>query len=295
MTHIDPNYCDAQAIIDAALAAAEPEPLNDGGVYSVVVPRGGEHRLLDLEKHLPAPRRLTGTYQPATVEDLVRFVKANLDERHTTVWVHPTEGRVVAVINDHAGPVAAAAASDDESARDGLDPSAGWGDHRASLTLVPTESWKHWLARDGKMGDQADFAEHIETGLRDITTPAGAEMLEIAQTMQAHRTAEFRSGIRLHDGNVQITYNEDTTASAGASGQYKVPEKFTLALSPFIGEDAYAVTARLRYRIREGRLTIGYQLERPDDILRDALALIAEKLRGEFADRVYLGTAPAAR
>lgn len=66
-----------------------------------------------------------------------------------------------------------------------------------------------------------------------------------------------------------------------------------LALSPFIGEDRYAVIARLRYRLSGGRLTLGYKLDRPELVQRDALEKIAEALKEKFP-LTYIGSEPGA-
>ncbi len=199
-------------------------------------------------------------------------MKRHLDEDATTIWVHPENGKVVAVLDDH--PPAGAA----------------WGKHRAELHLVVTDEWKFWTANDGQMLSQEAFAEHIELGLREIREPAGADMLEIAQSFYATTNAEMRSARRLQDGSVRVMYNEETEASAGARGELDIPKQFTLGVAPFLGEDAYEVVARLRYRINNGDLRLGYKLERPADVVRDALGQIAARLGEEFGDHVFMGS-----
>src|SRR5207237_5067343 len=123
----------------------------------------------------------------------------------------------------------------------------------------------------------------------DITFPDAADLLEIAQTFYASTKADFRSGTRLSSGEVQFQYVEETQASAGRNGELSIPTKFDLRIAPFQGEERCALQALLRYRVREGNLAIGYELVRPDDVERDAMELIAERLRTTIA-RVYLGS-----
>jgi uncharacterized protein YfdQ (DUF2303 family) len=261
---------DAQAIIDTAQAAAEPALINPERLYSVVVPAGDSLRILDLEEHLSHPQRARGTVHAATVSALIDYVTAHADESATTLWVHPTSGRIVAVLDDHAGD------------------QPGWGEHRAQLDLTRTPEWKHWQRIDGTLIDQEQFAEHIQDGLREIVEPAAADMLEIAQSIQAKTQATFKSARRLADGAIGMEYDEQIDAKAGRKGQLQIPEQFTLAIAPFVGEDPYRITARLRYRIREGHLRIGYKLDRPDAVTRDTLNAIADRLSERFT-RVYLG------
>lgn len=86
----------------------------------------------------------------------------------------------------------------------------------------------------------------------------------------------------------------DDVKSSPPEGE-KLRSLFVLSLSPFVGEDPYRVEARLRHRINSGDLRIGYRLDRPDDVKRDALEQIAKRIRDEFAN-VYIGEpAPARR
>lgn len=268
-----------QAAIDAGVALSGPQRLDSTLPYwSVAVPRDGHHALLelDVEKYALAPRRTKGTYLPATVEALTAVIERHHDPDTTTIWVHPTSGRIVVVFND-----ASATGS-------------GFRDHQAVLDLTPTREWRHWTHQDGNLMSQTAFAEHIEDGLPELVSPPAADMLELAQTMQATLGAEFRSAIRLQDGSVQTMYNEDLNTSAGKAGQLTIPSTFTLAIAPFLGEQPYSVSARLRYRLNAGKLTIGYRLERPETVVRDALNTIALELAAKFP-AVFLGETAAAQ
>jgi hypothetical protein len=55
----------------------------------------------DLEQYLDAPKRKRGQYRPATVDAFVAYAKEHEDKDHSTVWVHPTAPRVVAIFDDH--------------------------------------------------------------------------------------------------------------------------------------------------------------------------------------------------
>ena len=135
---------------------------------------------------------------------------------------------------------------------------------------------------------QEDFALHIEAGLQEIEQPDAADLLEIAQSFHATTGAAFRSAIRLASGEQQFTYEENIEAKAGRSGQLAVPTTFILLVAPFVGEQERQVVAKLRYRISSGRLQLGYKLERPDKIVRDALDSVAEQIGAEFP-RVFSG------
>jgi uncharacterized protein YfdQ (DUF2303 family) len=263
---------DAQAIIDTAIASAQPTPLDTGKLYARTVPEGAEGEVIDLEPYADAPRRMRGTVHLQTVEALTAYTSRHDNPDCTTLWIDGDRHQVVAVLDDH---------SEEQPA---------WGEHRAVLTLQVTDAWRHWTALDGKLMAQEAFAGHIEDGLPDIASPDGADMLEIAQSIQGTTKAEFKAAHRLSSGAVGVQYVEEQTAKAGRRGELEIPERFTLAISPFVGADTHPLGARLRYRIKAGELTLGYRLDRPGDVLRDALEGIAGRLRSTFGEhRVFAG------
>lgn len=259
-----------QAVIDTAQQAVKPEALDPKEVYGVAVPSGAQHKVIDLEAYLDTPRRATGTVHPATRKAFVEYVKEHADDAATTIWIHPTQGKVVAVLNDH----------DAEA--------PGFGDHRAELVLVKTPEWERWTRLDGKLVPLDEFAEHIEQSVPEIVAPDGATMLELAQSFSATTTAEFQEAKRLHSGEIQTKYAEEVKAKAGQTGEIEIPKEIELALAPYIGTDPFKVKAQFRFRLRGGELRVGYQLIRPQDVLEEVLIDIETDLAGEFK-RVYTG------
>lgn len=263
---------DAAAIIEVAQTASGPRELNPDIPQALIVPAGSQLALPDLRAWRDHPTRRTGLYRPATVEAFAALGKLYADDS-TTVWVHPTNGDVVAVFDDNPS----------------VNP--GWREHRALLQLQNTPEWLYWVAKDGQMMSQGDFAEHIEGGLEEIARPDAADVLEMAQSFHASHEASFRSQQRLASGEVQFLYDETIKATAGATGQLTVPTTILLAIAPFIAEAREQITARLRFRLSSGKLTLGYILDRPDSVLQAALEGVAERLAADFP-RVFVG-APA--
>jgi uncharacterized protein YfdQ (DUF2303 family) len=252
MTDTDNN---AQTIVDTAIASTRPHDLDPDGwtsksLLGVMVPSGSEFRVLDLEEHLDSPVRKKGAptfYDSPSMASYVNRHKSAM----TTIFLDDREARVIAVLNGHSDEV------------------AGWGDHRATLVMRRTPNWNRWLAGNEKWVDQETFAESIERNLIDIVDPPGADMLELAQTFQATSKAEFRQGQRLATGERQFTYVEDVEARGGRNGELTIPSEFTLGVAPFEGVDPYKVRARLRFRCREGCLSLSYVLDNPQDVERE--------------------------
>jgi uncharacterized protein YfdQ (DUF2303 family) len=242
-----------------AIAGVEPKRL-DAGHTAFIVPAGAELQIVDVEGTQDAPSRSRGTVKPGTVAALQAYCDEH-DDGNTEVWVS-TE-RITAVLNGQSSET------------------VGWGDHRAELDLQHSPEWRHWIGQDGRMLDQATFAEHIEEGLIDIVEPDSAEMLEVAQHFQVTRSAAFRSSQHLGSGRVGFLYDETDEAKAGAGQNFEIPTEFKLGIPVYVGEEAFAIRARFRYRLNNGVLTLGYKIERPDVIKEGAAGQIASRLRGE--------------
>lgn len=258
MSRLDPSTFSAAGDTEAAtvagitLCAAEPSILDPKVLYGLTVPEGADHQVLDLERHLPTPRRKIGQVTLHEGPSLVAYVLKHDEADATELFADVEHGRIVAVLNGHA------------------DVTAGWGDHRATLTLRKTHEWQHWAGASGQMLSQVAFAEHIEAGLPEIRVPEAADMLELAQSFQAHTKVQFSSANVLASGERQLVYTEETTAQAGRRGDIVIPKEFELGIAPYEGSEPYRVVARLRHRIGDGRLTLGYVLDRPEDVLRAA-------------------------
>jgi uncharacterized protein YfdQ (DUF2303 family) len=244
---------DAAVIADLAarLGSREVLDLVDGAVAGVVLEQGQQLVQIGLEEYEATPARKTGSVALASADSFSVYVNRHSDSSRSTLWADVDAGVVIAVLDDHA-------VSED------LSVGAGWGEHRATLTLAETPDWAHWLANDGEMVTQSEFAEHIEFGASSVKDPSAADMLEIAQTFHAKSGVDFKSGIRLATGETQLQYEENTAARAGVAGSIEIPESFTISLQPFYSSQVYEVLARFRYRINSGHLKLGYRLVRPD-------------------------------
>lgn len=272
---------DLELVKNTTLAAAAPKVLAPDELVAFVVPENARLETVDLHEKLKRyaakPARATGTHHASTVQAFI-----DITERHyataSTLWVHPTTGTVTAVLNDH-----------------DRDQAPGWGDHRVELELVKTEEWIRWTSLDGKLVEQEPFAEHIQDGLTEIADPPAADLLEVVTTMQGSVGVSWENGVSLRDGAVQMKYVETADASAGRNGTLAIPTDFTLFMAPFIGEQPCQIGAKLRWRVRNGKLTVGYKLEQPDRVIREVLEKIAARLQERFPGVVYLGTPAQAR
>lgn len=280
-----PTRTEADAVGEiAARAAITPEHdvvVFDTGAdaLTLITPDGAHRHLIDLQPHEHQPRRARGT---AKVHDATSFVevlrqRSLVDEATdggTILYADAEHHALVGIIND-----------------DGPD-GPGWRDYRVELALRPTPEWAHWKAGQG-LGEQERFALAIEAGEDEILDPPAGRMLEIAQTFHASIGSRFRQQGRLQDGQVQFLYEEDVEAKAGSNGDVVIPAEFLVEVAPFVGSTAVQVRARLRYRVGNGNLRIGYELVHPEKVEADAFDAVVAEVTAAAQQPPILGPAPS--
>ncbi|WP_051580634.1 DUF2303 family protein [Pseudonocardia acaciae] len=257
----------------AEAAKAVDQAQLERGLVVRVVRHDERIEVTDLEHILTTPREARGA---VTVYDPLDFISYlnRLATPATTGWADPESGCVVAVFDDH------------------QPERPGWRQHRATLHVRRDPEWAAWTGNDSQLGAQEWFAEFIEDHFMSIVEPDAATMLEISSTFQAARNSSFERGVRLQSGDLQLRFVEETTAKAGTRGQLEVPERFTIRVSPYLGVAPVDLTARLRYRIRDGHLGIGYQLHRPDLAEQEAFNRVRAAVAEHTQVPVHLGQAP---
>lgn len=265
-----------EANMEAVIAAARLSDgakllVDSGAVQHWLIPNasGGQTLKLNVETGHDQPFRKRGTVQ---VFDASSF-NAILDANHSegiAIYVNRDANKpaVVAILNGN-GPIG-----------------PGWGDYRAEIVFRFTPQWLKWQAIDGRMLPQAEFAEFIEDNLSDIVSPAGAEMLEIAQYLSATRSVDFKSALRLSSGQIQFQNLENLEAKVGAS-ETKVPEMMALGIAPVFGLPPFRVEARFRYRINSGKLTLGIKLQRVEATME---AVVNDMVNGVVQTENRMGT-----
>jgi len=273
------NRTENDAVIELAKTVgarrSEPVPGTDH-LHDVVLPPGHAHTLVDLERYQDRPRRKTGRVELHESGSFTDYVVRHRVEATTTLYADLDGGAIVAVVND-------AGASEQ---------APGWGDHRATLELRTTRPWDLWTSLDGKPLNQEQFAEHIERGLDEIKAPPALEMYELAQTFQATVGTTFRQVGKLADGKRALHFEEQIEGRAGDQGDLEIPKEFHLLVAPYEGGPAYDLTARLRFRLREGKLTLTYLLVRPEDVLRAAFNSTLEAIEKGAGIKAFRGTPP---
>lgn len=262
---------DVQAALDAGMHLAGVRRVDDDPGAFLALPPGAT--VQSLEHLQDKPNRARGL---VAVRDAASFARLTKDRRDTSpvlrvYGVMTPSPKFVAVLNDH-GTVF-----------------PGWRDDRIVYDCPLSREWKTWTSASGKQMDQATFAQFIEDNLPDIATPPAADMLEISRTLEAKKKVNFASGLRLSNGEHQITYEEQIDGTA-AKGRIRVPETFCIGIAVLEGGDRYHVEARLRYRIADGgKMTMWYDLLRPHRVLEDAATFVWKWIEGELGETIIHG------
>lgn len=269
----DPIETEAGAVAEIARKAAMPNAVE---ITNVKVQRfhlvreatevsGVLHdrvRVLSMEAFATNPYRRRGTVVFDDPASMVAYVNEFQAQGASRLYASLAGRSAVAVLND-----------DDAAAIDvpDADDAGAWRDHRAELRVQATPQWTRWRERSGAWGSQADFAEHLEINLADITDPVAADLVEIARSLTASNDVQFRSAVNLQSGEIRFAYDENVQAKATGSGgsAIDVPKAFTLRIAVFQGTDPVDVTARLRYKLTGGTLALAYLLLNADDIERE--------------------------
>ena len=250
--------------LSAGAALSKPITVGDG--LGIVVPEG--YALHDLEKQLPTPTRKRGAFKLRDAASFIAYFKKH--QLASTLYGRIDPPRFLAVFDDH---------RKDE---------AGWRDHIASYDCPLSPEWKTWLTANKKPFKQAEFAQFIEDNLPDIVEPAGADMLEISRTLEAKKKINFASGIRLSNGQQELTYEEQIEGTA-SKGKLQIPEMFVLGIPVLEGGPRYKVQARLRYRIDGGTLAMWFDLLRPHKISEDAVLAVWKEISDGTATQILNG------
>lgn len=233
------------------------------GVKALVIPDNMKAvNLLELDEATRnAPRRLKQIFVAHSPKSFIDYFNRYATEGKSAIFIDRIENKFVGVIDFH------------ENAE-----TPHFAAHRCIYTAPKTEESIKWLKHNNEKMTQEDFALFIEDSQREILEPNPAEMLEIAASLKANNNVDFKSAMRLDNGQVQFTYTETINGQAGVNGHLAIPEKIKLVLTPFKGSTPYEVEARFRYRITQAGLQMWYTLISPHLVINDAINDIAAQV-----------------
>lgn len=262
---------EVKPILDAGLRLAEIRK-DHGGIPFVVIPEGTN--VHELEELLPSPQTTKIDVAVDDVESFTRYFNEHKsDDSRIFARLQETGAQFIGII-DFFGK-----------------GKTSWRKHRVTYNCPPTPEWLTWTKNNKLAMNQKAFAEFLEDNLDEIINPVGAEVLEIAKTLTAKTTVNFKSGIRLDNGNQCLTYEEMSETKAGEKGDLQIPTEITLGIAPFKSIQPYKLMARLKYRLQEGRVTFTYELVKPHKVIEDACKGIIGVISDKTSIQPFAGNA----
>ena len=91
----------------------------------------------------------------------------------------------------------------------------------------------------------------------------------------------------LQNGGVQMSFVQDDDAQTLQKMQ--VFDRFSVGMPVFWNGEAYRIDARLRYRVRDGKLTFWFELIRPDKVLEAATTTLIQIIREKTGNPFFFG------
>lgn len=244
---------DHAALLAAGAALGEPRTHStpDGRPYAVV-PDG--YSVVELPR-TALPERSKGLVKLRDAASFIRYFNDHKVGR-SRIYARLEPASFLAVLDDF-----------------GNQPD--WREFRASFDVPASREWKLWTGIDRKPMNQLQFAEFLQDNLPDVVLPDGADLLQLALNFEAAQTGTYVATQRLQDGSHNLQWRADNNAS----GSVKLPEQITLNIPVFENESSSELHARLKYRVKDGALTLWIELVRPHKALeaafRDAWRRIA--------------------
>lgn len=266
MPDFSSHETESAVVADLAALAADVRKVEVEGVPFLAVPDG--ITLNDYSGLLSAPKRITANPHFEDAESFGAYV--NLFKQESTLVIANRGGNsVCATFDYHAKGYPA------------------WCSHHAQLAIKHHEDFKAWAGL-GQSVSQAAFGEFIEDHMHNIAAPDGATLKDMVLKFAALKETAFKSTINLQNGDVQLTYIEDS--ERGTENNAKFPSVLTLMLPVYEGQIPIKVEARVRYRIKDQKLWFQIELVRKSDILRKAFADVLQAVENITEIKPLMGS-----
>jgi uncharacterized protein YfdQ (DUF2303 family) len=253
------------------LGESHEHPNHDGEPY-LIIPAGSTYQSLGDETIRKTPYRKQGTTIMRDAASFIRLVQEQ-SEPNTRIYATMKPARFLAVINDH-GPGASG---------------QQFRDYRIDFTVPPSVEWTTWTEKDRRDMSQLAFAEFLEDNLPDITVPNGTDLMALVLAFEQTRNASFRSVQRLKDGSVDFAWVDEADKYGNS---IKMPDKITLSIPVFENDGAVDIDARLKYRVKDGSLTLRYELVRPHKVLESEFREVWRRIGVALASTTILLGSP---
>jgi uncharacterized protein YfdQ (DUF2303 family) len=278
----------------------EVESALSGGGTILILPEGKRVESLKpiLDTYLERPERRKGT---ATIGDAQSFIDHinRFASSESAVFVKPDRSRPSFTVVYDYHPAGSSETS--------KEPLTDWLQHRAVYAPELSDQWKSWSAFNGKLMQQADFAQFIEDHITDVIVPnfddpdlktfaqlvggrfaEPSELVALSRGLQINVESIVKNAVTLSTGEIAVRYEE--VHRDGAGQPIQIANLFQIAIPVFHAGPLYRLAARLRYRNVGGKLHWSFLLVRPELAFDDAIAGIQKRIEEDTDAAVFIGS-----
>lgn len=248
---------------------------DDSTPYAVLpTPDGLKVVNLSKELKLERPERKRAKLEFYDVQSFIDYVNEH-KSAHTRIFVQNQEApyTYTAVIDYH---------------ESGADGKADWRTHEAKLILKTSTEFDIWREKNTKGFGQAEFVDFLKDRRMDIIQPTGAELLEIAMTLEATTGSRVTSKARTNTG-IHLEFKEDISAHAGKDGSLNIPESIVLQIPVFQGMQQEHIEADFIFRVNSGTLIIAYRMISIEAMIQAAVKRAQDTIREKTNLPCFIG------
>lgn len=167
----------------------------------------------------------------------------------------------------------------------------GCRDWRAVFDMRHSKTLMEWLEfANGEARSPMDCGLFLDQHLGDVVEPNGSDVLKLVTQMTGSRKVEWKSGVNVADGTIQLKYVEE---DAGA-GQLNIPRRIIIGIPVFEGlKVATHLEVSFRYTMRDGSLKMFFEVVKFEDAHRRAVQIVCDQIKGALDIPVYQAETPA--
>lgn len=220
------------------------------GVPFIVTPKWLE--IKEREDLMERPLRISTSRTMYEADSFSEYVKTFSGEGTRLFGSIDSAGSaaITAILDDHIAPA-----------------TPSHGAHTARLVLESHPEWRRWMQRNREILSQREFAEFVEENIRNIVTPAAADLLTALKSFSVKKNSIVDSVI--DGGNIRCTVSREVSGNVTKS-DIELPREFVLGLRPFKRGSVYEVRAILRFRETGDGFGFEFVLVEPEVVLESA-------------------------
>jgi|13_taG_2_1085334.scaffolds.fasta_scaffold24419_3 uncharacterized protein YfdQ (DUF2303 family) len=183
--------------------------------------------------------------------------------------------------------------------------------HKAVYNFPLSKEWQAWLNYDGQSFTQSDFAAFLEDRIGDVVHPSDGDesaneeleklsallggnfaspnkLFSLSKELHVNEEVRVKNSVNLSSGESKIIYETEHRDESGMP--IEVPNMFLIVVPVFETGDLYRVAVRLRYKVRDGKITWFYNLYRIENTFDNAFDGACKTAKEETGLPLYVGS-----